>query len=384
VSQPSKPARDDEWSAHIWSGCDLFAWLRLITAGRFAFGWKQLHLLPLATMFGLGHTFLRFAQNGLYRDRLRDVRLAPPVFILGHWRTGTTLLHELLIQDPRHTSPNTYQCFDPCHPLLTEWIAHRFLNWMLPSKRMMDNMPVGWGRPQEEEFALALLGAPSPYATVAFPNHGPPARETFDLDGLPPKDRERWKRTFLWFLRMLAVRDDRRFVLKSPPHTCRIPTLLELFPDARFVYLVRNPFDVYASTVNLWKILYRKQALHTPTYAGLEDFVFDTFLHFHHRVEATKGLVPAGRFHELRFEELAADPEREVRGIYERLDLGDYEPARPPIDKYLSEAKSYQRNKWSLGEAERKRIEERWGEVIRHYGYTAPPTAATPPGSPAA
>ena len=369
-------AKKDDWSAHIWLGCDLETWLRLVVAGRFDFGWKQLHLLPLGVLFGLGHQFLRFAQDSLYRDRLRGVELQPPVFILGHWRCGTTLLHELLIRDPRHTSPNTYQCFDPCHPLLTEWFAHRFLKWMLPSNRLMDNMAVGFDRPQEEEFALALLGAPSPYATVGFPNHGPPARDTFDLDGLPAKDRERWKRTFLWFLRTLAVKDDRRFVLKSPPHTCRIPTLLELFPDARFVYLVRNPFEVYASTMNLWKTLYRKQALHTPTYAGLEEYVFEMFVHFHRRVEATTGLIPAGRFHELRYEDLTADPAGEVRRIYDRLELGDYETARPHIDRYLSETKSYQRNKWALSDPDRQRIEERWGEVIRHYGYAAPTSGA--------
>lgn len=374
----SRPALDQEWAAHIWLGCDLFAWLRLVARGRFAFGWKQLHLLPLGTIFGLGHTFLRYAQGGLHRDRLRAVRFAaPPVFILGHWRSGTTLLHELLIQDPRHTSPNTIQCFDPCHPLLTEWIAHRYLNWMLPSKRLMDNMAVGWDRPQEDEFALALLGAPSPYSALAFPNRGPADVQTFDLDGLPRRDRERWKRTFLWFLRTLAVKDPRRMILKSPPHTCRIPTLLELFPDARFIHLVRNPYEVYASTVNLWKTLYRKQAMQTPTLAGIEESVFETFLHFHRRLTATKDLVPAGHFHELRYEDLTTDPAGEIRWIYDRLGLGDYESARPHLDCYLAETKTYQRNKWSLGEAEARRIEERWGEVIRAYGY-ASPASGTP------
>src|SRR5687768_18104609 len=46
-----------------------------------------------------------------------------------------------------------------------------------------------------------------------------------------------------------------RSILKSPPHTCRVPTLLRLFPDARFVHIVRDPYAVYPSTLHLWRIL---------------------------------------------------------------------------------------------------------------------------------
>ena len=222
------------WTMRIWLGCDLFAWLRLLHRGRFRVGWRQLRMLPTGTLINAGHTFLRYAQDGLYGARIRATKFdQPPVFILGHWRSGTTLLHELLVQDPRHNSPNTYQCFDPCHFLLTEWFIRRYCNWMLPESRLMDNMPIGWGRPQEEEFALALLGAPSPYTDFAFPNEATLDFSALDLDDLPPPVRALWKRTLLRFLQAVSMRDSRRLVLKSPPHTCRIPALLELFPDAQ-------------------------------------------------------------------------------------------------------------------------------------------------------
>src|SRR5262245_11173955 len=120
----SKPK--DGWTMRIWYGCDLFAWLRLLWLGRFRFGLSQLRLLPIGTMINAGHTFLRYAQEGLYGRRIRQTPIVhPPVFIIGHWRSGTTYLHELLVQDPRHGSPNTYQCFDPCHFLLTERLMPR-------------------------------------------------------------------------------------------------------------------------------------------------------------------------------------------------------------------------------------------------------------------
>src|SRR6478672_3406893 len=165
---PTKPR--DGWTMPMWFGCDLFAWVRLLALGRFRLGWRKLRLLPTGTLMTACHTFLRYAQAGLYGRRISEAVVEPPVFILGHWRSGTTLLHELLVQDPRHGYPNTCQCFDPCHFLLTERLIRRYFNWVLPARRIMDNMAVGWGRPQEDEFALALLGAPSPYLTIAFPN----------------------------------------------------------------------------------------------------------------------------------------------------------------------------------------------------------------------
>jgi len=366
-----KPSALAKWSPRMWVGCDLFAWLRLLWAGRFGFGWRQLRLLPIGTLFASIHTFLRYAQEGLYGQRIRDTRIVDaPIFILGHWRSGTTLLHEMLVQDPRHTFPNTYQCFDPCHFLLTERLVRKYCNWLLPARRIMDNMPVGWERPQEDEFALALLGQPSPYRTIAFPNRGTIDPEALDLDELPPRVRSAWKRSLFRFLQTVTLRDPRRLVLKSPPHTCRIPTLLELFPDARFVHIVRDPFAVYSSTVNLWKTLHRSQAMQTPTFVGMEQRVFETFNHFHRRLDATRHLVPSGRFHELLYEDLTKDPVAELRRLYSRLELGDFENLRPNLERYLAENSRYEKNRWELTDAQRAEIERHWGEVIRKYGYS--------------
>jgi hypothetical protein len=358
------------WTPRIWFGCDLFAWLRILWQGRFAFGWKEFRLLPVGTCINLGHTFLRYIQEGLYGRRIRETRIdQAPVFILGHWRSGTTLLHELLVLDARHSYPTTYQCFDPCHALVTGGIVQKYMRWMLPRKRIMDNMPVGWERPQEDEFALALLGVASPYTRIAFPNVRPKNYDSLDLDGLPERDRRNWKRTFLHFLKTITLRDPRRLVLKSPPHTCRIPTLLELFPDAKFIHIVRDPVAVFFSTVNLWKTLWLYQGLQTPNFDGLEEEVFETFLHFHRRVESTRGLVPAANFHELRFEDLTKDPVGEIRRLYAKLGLGDFETLRPHLEKYLAENARYEKNKWEPSPEQVAEITRRWGDVMKRHGY---------------
>src|SRR5207249_4401986 len=178
-----------------------------------------------------------------------------------HWRTGTTLLHELLILDDRHTFPNTYECLEPNHFLLTERLVARYLHFLMPSRRPMDNMRAGWDRPQEDEFALCMMGQPSPYLTIAFPNHPPEYPEYLDFDGVRPAAVAAWKKAYYRYLQALTYKKRKRLILKDPPHTSRIRVLLELFPEARFVHIIRDPCVVFPSTVNLWKSLYRTHGL---------------------------------------------------------------------------------------------------------------------------
>jgi hypothetical protein len=366
---PAAPAR--EWMPHLWQGCDLFAWLRLLGRNRLAVSPSLLYVAAVVTPVSVGHTLLRYLQDAWYGSRVDRVRIRQaPLFIVGHWRTGTTLLHELLILDRRHTCPNTYQCLVPNHFLLTQRLGKRWLWFLMPSRRPMDNMAAGWDWPQEDEFALCMLGQPSPYLTIAFPNRPPQDPGAFDLEGLPPRARAAWERAFLRFLRQLTFQDPRRLVLKSPTHSCRIPTLLRLFADARFVHIVRDPYVVFPSTVNLWKSLYEAHGLQRPTFAGLEDYVFDTFNHLYARLEEGKRLVRPGRFHELRYEDLIADPVGQMRRLYEGLELGGFDDVLPRLREYLDAHAGYQTNRYpTLSPALRAEIGRRWGDAIRRYGY---------------
>jgi hypothetical protein len=367
----SSPSPPREWMPHVWEGCDLFAWLRLLFRNRLAITPRKWYVALIVTIVSLGHTLLRWVQEAWYGSRLDRVPIAQaPLFIIGHWRTGTTLLHEMLILDPRHTYPNTYQCLEPNHFLLTEGAFQRWFRFLLPSRRPMDNMPAGWERPQEDEFALCMMGQPSPYLTIAFPNRPPQDLQALDLDGLSPRQRQSWKNAFVRFLRRLTFKDARRLVLKSPTHTCRIPALLELFPDARFLHIVRDPFVVFASTVNLWKALYRAHGLQRPTFAGLEEQVFNTFTHLYSRLEQSKPLLSDHRFHELRYEDLIADPIGQMRLVYERLQLGGFEEFLPRLKAFLDANGNYKTNSYpALDPDLRAEIERRWGGVIRQYGY---------------
>jgi hypothetical protein len=361
--------RHHVWAVKLWNGGHFFGWLRLLIRNRFAIGPCCLHSLAFISISTLLNTVLRGLQELVWGRRLRKTDIVyAPLFIIGHWRTGTTLLHELLALDERHTYPTTYECFCPNHFLLTESCFSRFLRF-LPSQRPMDNMPMAWDRPQEDEFALCNLGQPSPYLTIAFPNRRPQCAEFLDLENVPPEARERWKASFLRFLRQVTVRNPKRIILKSPTHTCRIKVLLELFPDARFLHVVRDPYVVFPSTVNLWQSLYAHQALQHPTFEGIEEYVFDSFLHMYEKLEEARPLLHSSRFYELRYEDLVRDPISQLRAIYQYLELGDIEQVLPKLKQYVANTAEYKTNSYELGPELRGAITRRWGHVIQRYGY---------------
>jgi hypothetical protein len=358
------------WSPRMWEGCTFSVWWRMMLHNRFRIGWRQWWIAGTILIVSTMHSVLGLLQRLWYGGRLRRVQLPqPPIFILGHWRTGTTLLHELLIRDEQHTYPTAYECFEPNHFLLTEKLLTRCLWFLAPARRPMDNMAFGWDRPQEDEFALCMLGLPSPYLTLAFPNNGFAYPEYLDLEGVPPRALQRWKQTFHRFLQTVTFRRPKRLVLKSPPHTCRIKVLKDLYPDAVFVHIVRNPYVVFPSTVHLWKSLYHRQGMQTPTFDGLEEHVFETFTRMYDKLEETRHLVDDDHFYELRYEDLVRDPIGQMRELYEHLNLGDFEAVLPQLENYLASVAGYETNHYELTPEQREEIGRRWGAVIARHGY---------------
>ncbi|HEV8717094.1 MAG TPA: sulfotransferase, partial [Candidatus Binatia bacterium] len=207
-------ARKKSRAPKLWLCADFFSFLRLLARNGFAIGPRQLPWLLPILLVTFRNTCLGYLQTLVWGKRVKEARIVhDPLFIIGHWRSGTTWLHELLTLDPRHNYPTTYQCFFPTHFLLTEWYLSRWLRFLLPDVRPMDSVRLGWDRPQEDEFALCHLGQPSPYLTAAFPNRPPQYPEYFDLESLPPKALTQWKQCFVRFLKQITVRDRRRIVL---------------------------------------------------------------------------------------------------------------------------------------------------------------------------
>lgn len=367
----SKPPRRSLFAPRIWIGMAGFAWFRLLIEHRFRVNW-QLSIIAFAvSLYTVPLGILSAVSRLLARWELRNETIKqPPIFILGHWRSGTTLLHELMVLDERHTSPSTYACLVPSFFMHTEPFARRFLKFILPANRPMDNMQAGWDKPQEDEFALLNLGLPSPYLSIAFPNDLPPPQSFLTLDGLSPQQLQDWQDGLRQFLiKVQHTNGGRRLVLKSPTHTARVKTLLAMFPDARFIHIVRDPYVVFPSTVHLWKTLYMKHGLQDPTFASLDEQVLNTLSVMYESYERDQAIVPAGHLCEIKYEDLVRDPLQELRMIYEKLGLDGFETVVPRLQEYLAATDGYQTNQYELTDDQRQQISTRWRPFIEKYGY---------------
>jgi hypothetical protein len=363
------------WAPRFWNGMNFSTWIRLLWRNRFAVAPHRIPFAAGITASSALHSFGGIFERLALGHKVNQTKLAaPPLFVLGHWRSGTTLLHELLILDKRHTYPTTYECLCPSHFLWTEWFFPPLTAWMLPTRRLTDSMATGWSRPQEDEFALANLGIPSPYLSWAFPNHGPVNDDYLDLASITAVERERWKQALLRFVQRVATLRNGRIILKSPTHTARVRTLLEIFPDARFVHVVRDPLALYPSTVRLWTKLCQTQGLQTVdgTPAWVEPQVLDTFVRMYERFERDRELIPAGHLAELRFEELTADPVGQMRQVYQQLDLGQFERVRPAIAEYAAAHRHHPVASYSLPPATAERLRRHLAPYFERYGYAEP------------
>lgn len=361
------------WSPRFWHGMPLRVWLPLVAEHHARASLTRWGLMATITAAAAFNSTAEALSTARFRRRLESPpSTPPPLFIIGHWRSGTTLLHELLMLDDRFCCPNTYQCFAPGHFLLTESFMTAAIGWMIPSKRPMDDVAAGWDRPQEDEFALMNMGAPSPYRRMAFPVTSPAVPVALDVAGLAPADLLRWQGTLRRFLGMLAVADPRRPVLKSPPHTARVGVLAGMYPEARFLHVVRDPFVVFASTMRLWRSLHDVQGLQVDPGDRLEEYVFAAFEEMYAAFDRDRATLPEGRLHEIRYEDLVADPVGRLAEAYERLGLEDFARVRRPLEEQARSMKCYRTNTYSHDPRIVAEVARRWRPFIDRYGYEVP------------
>jgi len=369
--KPDKTTNTYHWySPRFWHGMLTRDWFSFVGRHRYAIAPTRWGLWFGATVFVLINSVLAAYHRWRHGERIEATEIKhPPLFIIGHWRSGTTFLHDLMVLDPKYQYADTYECISPNHFLSTGGLVRKFCGWALPSKRPMDNVAAGWERPQEDEFALMNMGAPSPYRRMAFPNDPCDGDAYLDFKDVPEEDIEAWKQTLLRFLKTLTVQDERPIILKSPTHTGRIKVLQEMFPEAKFVHIVRDPMELYSSTMRLWPTLWWYQSLHIADLDGLEDYVFDCYERMYGAYFEHESLIDPENICEVRYERLASEPLNEVNRVYEELDLGDFDQVRPQLEAYLESLGDYKRNKHEYDEETVDRVMTRMAEYAERYGY---------------
>ncbi|MEC7564052.1 MAG: sulfotransferase [Planctomycetota bacterium] len=358
----------------FWHGLRFGDYVKLLARNRFAIHPARWFPAFTISYFSVLNSLMAQLQKILYRSKINAHPLSePPLFIVGHWRSGTTFLHDLISLDQQFTFPSTLQCFLPNQCLITGKIFRKFDKYLIPKKRPQDNVATSFAKPQEDEFAIFNLGHHSPYLRMAFPN-GPLVDDDYlTLENLHESQIRAWQEILQYFVKLVSFQDPGKpVVLKSPPHLGRIKYLAEAFPGARFIHITRSPYELFPSTVRLWQSLDYIQGFNRPRYElnWLHEYILSTMETLYQGFERQRLEVEENRIVDVRYEDLIQDPAGLIRRIYEQLQLGDFQSQMAkPLQKYLDTQKNYKTNKHQLTPEIHDLITARCLPLLEKYGY---------------
>lgn len=295
---------------------------------------------------------------------------APPLFVIGHWRSGTTHLHNLLTQDPQFGYLTMRHCITPNSFLTTPDFLNKKLAAMMPDKRPVDGMKMGWNYPQEEEFALERMTDLSYNHCYLFPDRAEQIFRRTVLFETRPADAVQWTVEYHKLISRLSLdQNAKTLCLKNPPNTARIPQLLQLYPEAKFVYIVRDPESVFRSTRNLWQNVTNLLGLTKADKTLMErNLILFYQLLLKNYLEQRK-LIPAGHLVEVKYEDLVAAPIKTLETIYQSLKIDGFSEAAPHLKTYLQSQADFQNSEHSLDPHEVEMLREAWDFAFSEWGY---------------
>ncbi len=299
---------------------------------------------------------------------------APPVFLIGHWRSGTTHLHNLMSQGKDFATIDFGQTAMP-HNLLnpTRFIGRAAIAAVIPKDRGMDRVELGIREPQEEEMAIGNLNPICYYNVFYYPRE---MKQQFDqacfLDGVTDDERAAFCRAYTTLLRKLSIVGNHRpLLLKNPASTARIELLDELFPGSRFISIVRNPYEVFASMLNHYPRLFNAFALQDFADIDLEEMVFYKYARLMRGYLAQRASV-GHRLLETSYEAIVSDPIAEIERFHDTLQLEGRDATIASVQTYLGQHRDYRRNRYELTRAQVERIQREWGFALEEWGYDVP------------
>ena len=270
-----------------------------------------------------------------------------PLFIIGNLRSGSTFLHRLLSRDETFTSLTTWDIYlapTIIQKKITQFVSrldnklgghlHRLLYAF--DRRTLGQIkihPISFFQPEEDENIL-LHAWDSFWVTFLFPIMDEfPNYQHFD-EALSLEH----KRSIMAFYKSMLQRHlyatgKKYYVAKAPAFSAKIETLVEFFPDARIIYLARNPLDMLPSTVS-W-INYSRRVFTDPGEGFLYlDEIVDLTQHWYRHPLNYLDAHPSPRYLILKYDDLIQRPEHVIRRFYEQFGY----PDKPGLEKIVDEA----------------------------------------------
>ena len=358
--------------SHNLIGCRFDNWLRLLHENPITPEHKKQVRFMSVVSFILG--IPAFLEWLIFYIPIKRTKLKKdPIYIVGHWRTGTTYLQNLLTRDPQFGwfDPIKTITFNNC--ILLKPILKRVMGKFLKGARPMDNLEYRMDLPMEEVFAQATISTQAIAHMLVFPDGGNGTKyiETAFIDEQPKKKQEEWYKAYDYILRKATyIEKGKQLLLKSPENTCRIGMLKRTYPNAKFINIDRDPYKVVMSTINMFKKEMSNFCLNDKASDEfIENTTIDLFERIYRKAFQELYAMPESDYIDICYEDFCKDPKTYVKMIYDHLGIDGYEEALPYFEKYLKEQENYQKNKFTLRDDLRIKINDRLGFYFERYGY---------------
>jgi hypothetical protein len=325
------------------------SWLKVLWANR-GIERKFIPRVLFVTLVSLSTSPLRIYESLRFGRTVRRTAVHPsPIFIIGHWRSGTTHLHNILVRDKNLGCVSMWQAFAPGLCLIDERVLknpfNRVAKKMHPT-REIDNIPLSLDNPEEEDLAIANMSPYSYLHMYSFPRRATYFFERYVtyFDNLPESIISQWRGIYLTILRKATLKaGGKQLVIKNCADSARIKPLLELFPNAKFIHIYRNPYNIFRSTQHLYRVVMERAQLQEVGQNEHENWVLLFYSQLMQKLLADKALIPAGNLVEVKYEDLDKEPIAQLRKIYETLGLPGFAEAEPAFRAYLDSIAGYQK-----------------------------------------
>lgn len=347
--------------------------LHLLVQNRFNVSMLGMPRIMYSLLLSSVQSPLNVIEKRYYNKHIKNQEIKnPPIFILGHWRSGTTYLHNLLSQDKRFAYPTTLQTVIPALFLKYGELFRPLVENSLPETRPEDNVALGADLPQEEEYALGNLSPYSFYNGWCFPKKMDLYNNYVDFQNMSIAVIEDFKQIYLDYLKKVSFyHKQKRLILKNPSNTARVKLLLELFPDAKFVFIYRNPYHVYLS---MKRNIEKEMTLYTvqkpPSWEVFENAMVDMYKRMFARYFEERSLIPKKNLVEVKYEDFVSSPLDYMEKIYTDLDLKQYDENKEILEKYIASQSQIKSSKYKIDPQLQQHIYELLKETIDRWQYS--------------
>jgi sulfotransferase family protein len=315
----------------------------------------------------------RWYERAFVLPRARKKNPENLVFIVGHWRGGTTFLHNLMCQAANASFVTTYQTVFP-NFMGSKGLFGLLMKAIMPDKRPSDNVELAVDFPQEEEFALNGINPHSYYRFMFFPKrYKEYYAEATRFESLSEVEKQKFAHDYNDILHnALLNKPGELLIVKNPINTARIKFLHQEYPNAKWIHIYRNPYTVFRSALNFFT-----QLLPTLWFEGvsndfIQQMILETYNQLYRDYDRAIAEIPDLNLVELKFEDFEQDPIGNLETIYEELGLTNFDKSRPLFEKYLNSQKTYQKNKYDMPVDMAELVDTHWGEYVDRWGYKVP------------